>query len=414
MNRIPRLWRFAKLPYHYALAAVGALYYRFPAKKIFLIGVTGTKGKTTTAELVNAILEEAGYRTALSDTIRFKIAEESRPNLYKMTLPGRFFIQRFLAQAVAAECTHAIVEISSEAALQYRHRFLYLDALIFTNLAPEHLESHGSYEKYVAAKLEIGKRVLRSGKSRTLLVVNADDKEAKRFEALGVRESLLFSLTDAAPYTSSPDGSTFTFRKVKIWSRLPGEFSIYNMLAALTLGEALGVKLGEMKEAIEKFPGVRGRAEKIDAGQSFSVIVDYAHTPDSLEALYKAYPGRKICIFGATGGGRDRWKRPVMGEVASRHCEEIVLTDDDAYDEDPALIAEHIKRGIPKNLWHKVSIEPDRRKAIAFGLSLARRGDTVLITGKGTDPYLMGPRGRKLPWNDAAIAEEELRALLSA
>src|SRR3989338_3113714 len=110
----------------------------------------------------------------------------------------------------------------------------------------------------------------------------------------------------------------------------------------------------------------------------------------------------------------DRRKRPVMGEVASRHCEEIVLTDDDAYDEDPALIAEHIKRGIPKNLWHKVSIEPDRRKAIAFGLSLARRGDTVLITGKGTDPYLMGPRGRKLPWNDAAIAEEELRALLSA
>ncbi len=411
---IPKpLFAFFQPPYHYGLAFLGALLYGFPSKKLFVIGVTGTKGKTTTAELINTVLEETGFATALADTVRFKIADVSEDNLYKMTLPGRFFIQRFLAKAVAAKCTHAVVEVSSEATIQFRDRFLYLDALVFTNLAPEHIESHGSYENYVAAKLHIGKRVLSSKKPRQILVLNKDDKEAKRFEDLNIPEVYRFGFADAAPCTASPEGTTFTFQKLKMWSRLPGEFNVYNMLAALTLGRALRIDGETMKRAIEKFPGVRGRAQKISAGQPFSVIIDYAHTPDSLEALYKAYPAlRKICVLSGTGGGRDRSKRPAMGAVAGKYCDTIILTDEDPYDENPRAIVEEIKNGIPKNAAAgKVLVEMDRRAAIAAAFRAAKKNDVVLITGKGTDPYIMGPRGLKTPWSDARVAEEELRKL---
>lgn len=405
-----RIFLLFESPYHYTLAFLGALLYGFPSRKLFVIGVTGTKGKTTTVELINAVLEEAGYTTALAGTLRFKIGDESRDNLFKMTLPGRFFIQKFLAEAVEKGATHAVIEISSEAVKQYRHRFLSLDALVFTNLAPEHIESHGSYEKYVAAKLEIGKRVLRGGKKRRMLIVNADDKESERFEKLGIPEAYRYSLKDAGSYTLSPE-ATFSFEGETIRTSLIGAFNIYNALAALTLGKALGIKNAVMKEALETFRGVRGRSQLISTGQDFQVVVDYAHTPDSLEALYKAFEkSRKICVLSGTGGGRDRWKRPAMGKIASRWCDEIILTDEDPYDEDPAIIVNEIRSGIDNP---RTEVEMDRRKAIARAIGKARRGDAVLITGKGTDPYIMGPGGAKTPWSDARVAEEELRAFLT-
>ena len=394
--------------YHFLLAWLGALLYGFPTKKIYVIGITGTKGKTTTAELVNAILEEAGIKTALAGTLRFKIGENSKPNLYKMTMPGRFVLQKFFRDAVNARVTHVVVEVTSEGAKQFRHRFIYLDALLFTNLSPEHIEAHGSYEKYVAAKIEIGKQVVRSQKT-SLFIGNNDSKETGKFLALSFKNKKLFSLSDAKPFNISKDGAEFSWHGEIIRTHLVGEFNIYNCLAALSLGESLSIPLSSMKKALEKFRGVPGRAEEIKTGQHFTVVVDYAHTPDSLEAIYKAYGNyRKICVLSGTGGGRDTWKRPKMGEIASRYCEEIILSDEDPYDEDPRKIVEEIKKGITNK---NVEIEMDRRFAIRKALSKARENDVVLITGKGTDPYIMGPRGTKTPWSDSRVAKEELERL---
>ncbi len=181
-----KLWQKLQPIYHYKLAVLGAIIYRFPSKEIKVVGVTGTKGKTSSVEFVNAILEEAGKKTAVAGTLRFKIGNESKPNLYKMTMPGRIFIQKFLRKAVLAGCEYAIIEISSEAAKQYRNKFIDLDALIFTNLAPEHIESHGSYEKYVEAKLAIAKELEKSSKENKAMIVNADDKEGEKFLKINV------------------------------------------------------------------------------------------------------------------------------------------------------------------------------------------------------------------------------------
>ncbi len=400
------LFRKFQPAYHFLLALLGALLYRFPSKKMVVIGITGSKGKTTTAELVNAILEEAGFKTALGGTLRFKIGEKSEDNLFKMTMPGRFFLQRFLRRALNAGVTHVVIEMSSEGVIQYRHRFLYLDALVFTNIEPEHIESHGSYEKYVAAKLEIGKRVLNSGKPRHLLILNRDDKESGRFERIGISEVKPFSLKDAEPYELKEDGVTFTFKGDKLSSPLLGAFNILNMLAAASLADAFNIKTETIQKAFSRINGIRGRMQKVETGQKFPVIVDYAHTPRSLESVYNAYPNRrKICVLSGTGGGRDKWKRPLMGEIADKHCSIIILTDEDPYDEDPHAIVADIKKGIARA---DIVIEMDRRKAIRKALEQATERDVVLITGKGTDPYIMGPHGTKTPWSDAKVAEEEL------
>ncbi len=403
-----RLIGLFQTPYHFLLAFLGAFIYGFPTKKLILIGVTGTKGKTTTAELLNAILEEAGFKTALAGTLRFKIGSDSKPNLFKMTMPGRFFLQKFFRATLNAQCTHGIVEITSEGARQFRHRFLSLDALIFTNIAPEHIESHGSYENYLNAKLEIGKQLLRSKKSPKFFIGNKDDAETKKFLELGLlKNSKLFSIKDVQKLQLSKDGASFLWGQKEIKTKLVGEFNVYNTLATLSLGEALQIPIGKMTSALQNFKGVAGRAEEVKAGQNFTVVVDYAHTPDSLEALYKAYKNyRKICVLSGTGGGRDKWKRPKMGEIASTYCESIILTDEDPYDEDPLQIISDIKKGI---INPNVEIETDRRVAISKALKKAEQDDVVLITGKGTDPYIMGPKGTKTPWSDVEVAKELIK-----
>jgi UDP-N-acetylmuramoyl-L-alanyl-D-glutamate--2,6-diaminopimelate ligase len=394
--------------YHFSLAALAALLYQLPSRSITIVAVTGTKGKSSTLEYLNAIAEAAGMRTALSSTIRFKIADHSEPNLKRQTQPGRFFLQKFFSQAVRAKCDIAFVEMTSEGARQHRHRFINLDALIFTNLAPEHIESHGSYEAYADAKFQLGRQLVRSRKRPRFMVANADDVQGGRYLTLAVEHALPISLEMAKPWETSDHGGTFRFEDTEINVRQPGMFSIQNALAAATLMRALGVSVSDIKKGIESLLKILGRTEEIGGAQC-TVVVDYAHTPDSLRALYNAYRGHKrICVLGSTGGGRDTWKRPVMGEIADTLCDVIILTNEDPYDEDPQSIIDGIARGITQKT---PEIIMDRREAIARALALAHTNDVVLISGKGTDPTIQGPRGTSIPWSDAEVAREEIQKL---
>lgn len=404
------LYRTILRPYHFAITLFSALRYGFPAKRLTVILVTGTKGKSSVTEMLFTVLRHAGYPAAVAGTIRFAINDETRPNLYKMTMPGHGFIQRFLAEAVAKGATHAVIEVTSEATLQYRHLFLYPNVLIFTNLQKEHIESHGSFEKYAAAKRSIGKELARSSKRPRAVIANADDEHSAPYLALPVETVLPFSYADAKHVSQGPGTVAFSVEDVAYDMRLPGSFSIMNALAVIYAARFVGISLKESATALRTLERIPGRTERIEAGQNFQAVVDYAHTPDSLAALYGAYPGRKICVLGNTGGGRDTWKRPEMGAIADEACDEVILTNEDPYDEDPRAIVDAMAAGMKR----PPRVIMDRREAIATALALAGSGDTVLITGKGTDPYIMEANGKKTPWSDARVVREELEKLQSA
>lgn len=406
-----RLYRTLQPTYHSLLATLGALRYGFPSKELYIIGITGTKGKSTVAELVNAILKEAGHTTALTSTIHFEIAGEAERNLYKMSMPGRFFMQRFLRRAVDAGCTHAVLEMTSEGAKLNRHKHIALDAFIFTNLSPEHIESHGSFEAYRDAKLRLRDALVESPKSDKVIVSNKDDEHGALFMEVPENiEHRPFSLKQAEPHASNERGVLLTFEGVSIHSPLAGTFNIYNILAAAQLARALNIPVTTIKKAVEKLAVVKGRVEHVDEGQDFAAIVDYAHTGDSLEKLYQTFKDeRKLCVLGNCGGGRDTWKRPEMAKITETYCEEVILTNEDPYDEDPEQIVREMAAGMKKK---KPTIIMDRRLAIRYALTKARKGDVVLVTGKGTDPYIMEAHGKKTPWSDEEVVREELRKVV--
>lgn len=380
--------------YHFVWAFLGALLYRFPSQKLIVIGVTGTNGKSTTVEMISRILEEAKYNIASSSSIRFQIGEKEWRNTFKMTMPGRFFIQRFLRQATNAGCTHAVIEVTSEGILQHRHRFIRFHTAVFTNLSPEHIERHGSFEKYRAAKRELFKA------AREVHVINGDDENAPYFLQFPAKKIILYSLSDA--------------KDIRLNLQLLGEFNVSNALAAISVAKGFGISLDVCKRALENIKAVPGRMEVVMA-EPFRVIVDYAFTPAALEKVYQTLkskfqnPNSKlICVLGAAGGGRDRWKRPVLGRIAEQYCDSIIITNEDPYDEDPNQILSEIKSGIlnssPSGFYEIL----DRREAIAKALSLAHQGDTVVITGKGSEDSIAIAGGKKIPWDDRDVVREEM------
>lgn len=396
--------------YHRLLAYLMAFSYDFPARKLTVIGVTGTKGKSTVAEMVFAILRRAGYKTALISTIRLAIEDDSKPNLSKMTLQGRGFAQSFMSKALSAGCTHLVIEITSESVLQYRHWFLELDGLIVTNIQREHIERHGSFGNYVAAKRAIVGTLEKSSKRFRTLVVNGDLPETASFLSARVTNSVGFYAHELHDISGDERQISFKYNGVNFSLPIPGVFNAMNALSAVKLAEAFNISTQTSSAALAELPQVHGRVEHIDAGQDFLVVVDYAHTPDSLSALYGTFPNHhKICVLGNTGGGRDTWKRPEMGRIADEACEKVILTNEDPYDENPRTILEEMARGMRR----KPEIVMDRRAAIRSALREAQNGDVVLISGKGTDPFIMGPNGSREPWSDANVAREELVRLLS-
>ncbi|MDP3955815.1 MAG: Mur ligase family protein [bacterium] len=394
--------------YHLVLAWISSIIYRHPSRSIYVVGVTGTKGKTTTVELIRSILEHAGHKVATTSTLHFTIAGEEIPNKYKMSMPGRFFMQQFLRRAVTADCTYAILEMTSEGARQHRHRFIDLDAFLFTNLSPEHIESHGSYNEYRKAKLSIGTQLERSTKNDKVLIVNGDDKEALRFLGFHVPNKFSYKKQQAEPIEYTNRGITLTYEGYRIPTNLKGVFDVYNALAAITFAKSQHISVQLVAHSLNLYKGTRGRMEYVhrkNKQHPFSVLVDYAHTPDSLSQVYESVQGKKICVLGATGGGRDMWKRPEFGKIAQAYCDAIFLTNEDPYDENPEQIIDEIAAGITGDAYNKIL---NRRDAIHKALSVAPTDSTVIITGKGTDPYIMGAYGNKEEWDDATVAREEL------
>jgi len=407
--------------YHFLLAFFGVLIYGHPDKKIFVIGVTGTKGKTTTIELLNSILEDAGKKTALLSSLRVKIGERSEKNLLGNTMPGRFYIRRFLKRAVALGCKYALIEATSQGVSMYRHRFISWNTGVLTNVAPEHIEDHGSFEKYREAKLDFLKYVLgRGGK----VFINGDDGNSKFFiDALQGRKVAAYSKSDERilpliPVPHPVRGAVETHPQFVL-----SEFNKDNIAAAAAVAMNLGIDEKTIAEALRDFNGVPGRMEFVRRGP-FAAVIDYAHTPDSLEAVYRHLRStvnsqqltvnKLICVLGAAGGGRDKWKRPVMGKIAAEYCNEIILTNEDPYDENPEEILDQISSGfsqIPNskflipNSYYRIL---DRKAAIEKAIGLARDGDVVVATGKGSEDSIRVARGKKIPWNEKKAVEEIL------
>jgi len=397
--------------YHFSLSYLGAVLYRFPSEKIKVIGVTGTNGKSTVVELTTKILEEAGYKVASLSSIRFKITEKEWPNTLKMTMPGRFKLQKFLRQAVDSGCQYVVLEVTSEGIKQHRHRFINFDTAVFTNLTPEHIEVHGGFENYRAAKGKLFQL------TKNTHVINVDDANAEYFLQFSAKKK----------YTYGLNKGDINNKNLQLNLRLIGNFNIYNALAAICVGLSQGVDLKTCKRVVEKVEGIPGRMEEVISGP-FKVFVDYAFTPNALEKVYQTLTSLKpkaynlkpklISVLGACGGGRDKWKRPVLGEIAAKYCDEIIVTNEDPYDEDPMEIIEQVAKGAEsirtnQSSQYKSAVFRilDRKAAIKKSLELAKTGDVVIITGKGCEPWICIAKGKKIPWDDRKVVREELGKL---
>lgn len=395
--------------YHPLLAWTGALRYGLPGRKLIVIGVTGTKGKSTVVHLISTIFEKAGHPVAAIGSLGYKIKDKTWPNTLKMTMPGRWKMQKFLREAADAGCTHVVMETPSEGLAQKRHLGVRFDCVVFLNLHPEHLESHGGWENYRAAKQILFKAC------RNIHVVNRDDPSADIFLTLPARKRITFGLTGgdvmATDAQVSAQSSSFSVGRTHINLRLGGLFNISNALAALAVADAYGIPASKAKDALEGVHEVAGRMQWLQS-QPFGVVVDYAHTPDSLEAVYKALKPqakRLICVLGAAGGGRDKWKRPKFGALAERYCDRIYLTNEDPYDENPEQIVEDVAAGITGPGQKKMERVMDRRGAIGASLTDANEGDIIVITGKGSETSMALANGKKIPWSDAQTVRDLLQ-----
>lgn len=412
--------------YHFALVFLGAMFYGFPSRKIKVIGVTGTNGKSTVVEMVGAIFKEAGYRVASSSSIKFEVADKIKPNFLKMTMPGRFAIQRFLKQAADAGCHYVILEVTSEGIKQHRHRFIDFKAAVLTNVTPEHIEAHKGFENYRRTK----ERLFEAAKA--VHIINIEDENAKYFLAYRAEKKICYSLKNSSTNSKekkcetlkttdviiSHNSSSFRVNETTFNINLLGEFNIDNAMAAISTAKAFGINLETCKKALEKIKGIPGRMEKVlDEPR---VFVDYAFTPNALEKVYGTLEKnfgsegiKMICVLGACGGGRDRWKRPVLGKIAAKHCDRIILTNEDPYDEDPNKIVSEIKKGIIESNYPAadLEIEMDRKEAIKKSLTGAKNQDIVILTGKGCEPWICLERGKKIPWDEKKTVLEEFNKL---
>lgn len=406
-----------------AMALVAAAFHGHPTRQLRLIGVTGTKGKTTTTTLVHAVLNYAGIKTGLIGTNRNLVGDREVKAI--RTTPESLDLQELFAAMVDAGCSTAVMEVASHALSLNRVAACEYDVACLTNIARDHLDFHGTVENYTAAKEELFHRVGQPylGQAKAFpkaAVINADDATASRMAAASAVPVLTYGIDHPADLHAvnlhlSPNGTRYELQvggtTVPIRLRLVGKVNVYNSLAAIGICRAVGVDLSVIAAALAAAQPVEGRFEPVDAGQPFSVIVDYAHTEGSLENLlqlareFAGPQGRVITVFGC-GGDRDRGKRPGMGRIAATLSDLAIVTSDNPRTEDPVQILDDTEQGM-KDAAGRYERVPDRREAIGRALELARQGDIVVIAGKGHETYqILGTE--TIHFDDREVAREFL------
>ena len=432
--------------YHFLWAFFGAARYNFPSKKLTVIGVTGTNGKTSVCNMVYDLLMEAGFKTGMATTANFKIRKKEWVNDKKQTMLGRTALQGLLRKMVEEKCQYAVIETSSEGILQHRQIFIDYDIAVFTNLTPEHLEHHGGFANYRTAKGKLFQRV------KGIHIVNGDDENAKYFLGFEAERKFIFGFEEKSKPPPTPSllrrgkisltpfekggnkiicnsyellssGSAFTIlynnQETKFETQLLGKHNIANLLAVICIGLSQDIPMEKIKLAVKNIKPIPGRMEVIASqsgqanpeysGPNFKVVVDYAHDPKSLETIYQTVkelsPRKIIAVLGSCGGGRDKNKRPKLGQLAGEYADLVIVTNEDPYDEDPQEIIDQVAARVKdKNKLLKIL---DRKKAIKKAIDLAGESDIIVITGKGSEQCMV-VGDKKVKWDDRKIVREIL------
>jgi len=436
--------------YHLCLAAAASFFYGFPSKKIIVIGVTGTKGKTSAANFIWSVLNAAGYSTGMLGTANIRIGDIELPNKYHMTMPGRFILQGLLKKMASAGCKYCIVETTSEGIKQWRHYGIYYDMAVFTNLSPEHLQAHGgSFENYKIAKGKMfaaltacGHKIIDGKKVEKIIIANSDSRHSNYYLKFPADKKITFGLSENSNFSAkniknTPDGLSFLVGVNSYNINILGNFNVYNALPAIVIGSTLGVAVDKIKKGLENLKIIPGRMERINEGQNFLVFVDYAHEQEGMNAVLdtardlvapvpkllsvetKGHKPKIILLLGAEGGGRDKSKRPILGEIAAKKADFMIVSNVDPYEDNPIEICEDIAKsaenppaGGGKIRNENLFVIEDRRQGINKALSLAKENDVVLITGKGAEQSII-IGGKSYPWDDRVIVREELNKILN-
>ncbi len=433
--------------YHFLFATFAALRYGFPSRRMIVLGVTGTKGKTSAVNYIWSVLMAGGIKTGIITTANVRIGDREILNPFHMTMPGRFKIQGFLRQMVDSGCQVAIVETTSQGILQFRHIGIDYDLALFTNLSPEHIDAHKTFENYKATKGKLFEILTKSERKMfkgepfpKTIIANADSEHAPYFLNFNSDRKVTYSIDKPSDFKAEniqteTNGAAFDAKGVHYELSIPGVFNVYNALPAIAVGDVFGIQHNDVQKGVKGMSLIPGRMEEINEacptlpdgaadgrrGQEFRVFVDYAHEKQSMTYVAEAgrsmvgEGGRVIILLGAEGGGRDKGKRPIMGEIVGRLSDIVVCSNVDPYEDDPTPIVEDIavaaeKAGKVRN--DNLFIIEDRRQGINKALSLARKGDIVIITGKGAEQSII-IGGVSMPWDDRTVVREELRKVLA-
>ena len=407
LEKLP-FYNQAVLPYHWAQAAVAGIKYGFPGKKLRVIGVTGTNGKTTTCFMIWHMLNQAGHKTGLMTTVAYGV-KTLKPELNHMTTVDALTLNKRISEIQKQGAEFLVLEVTSHALAEFRTLGIPVEIAVFTNLTHEHLDYHKTITNYRAAKGKLFKKAKYS-------VLNADDPATKYYQKL-TRNYSTYGIKNgdfqAKSIKLATSGVKYSCGDINIETQIPGEFNVYNSLAAVVVGKKLNLSNEEIKSGIKSLESVEGRMNIIDEGQPFTVIVDYAHAPDAIEKVFdsvKNHQGRIISVHGGAGR-RDPSTRPIRGEILGRHSDIVIITEDDSRDEDPEKIAAGFIQGaekVGKVLNKDLFKELDREKAIKLALDMAKKGDLVLILGKGHEKSILRADGPH-DFEDIKVVKKLLR-----
>lgn len=398
------------LPYHWLKALVAAMRYKFPGKKLHVIGVTGTNGKTTTCFMIWKMLNDAGHKAGLMTTVAWG-TDKLEPELNHMTTVDPMTLNKRISKIVQSGAEYLVLEVTSHAMAQHRTLGVPFEVAVFTNLTHEHLDYHKTMRRYAAAKAKLFKKA-------KFGIINADDEYAETFKKASLKY-ITYGIKNgemrAENLKMGVSGVKYSCGDIKIETKIPGEFNVYNSLAAVAVGKRLGLSNEQIERGVEDLEAVEGRMNVVDEGQDFTVIVDYAHAPDALIKVFDSingFKGRIISVHGGAGR-RDPSTRPIRGGILGKCSDIVIITEDDSRDEDPEKIAAAFVEGAQKAgkvLDKDLFVELDRAKAIEMALKMAKKGDLVLLLGKGHEKTILRADGPH-DFEDVKVARKILKKL---